>query len=369
MPKVVLLSQFELPYDKIGSWTTMYNYYLKSEHKIDYLVCPKPHKKIDSVTYSIAKASFIEKSKRRLFKKRYATHLNALEAILDTQEKYIIQVVDNFGIISSLNALIEASFDRSNFYIQFFYHGFAPYYGNPNGRVFFRQIDEFVLLTNEAYKVHLAYYSAAACRFSIMHNAVDRTLFKPLSLEEKNIQKTKANVSNKTVFLWCSQARPKKGLDLILDAWKRVYKNNKDIVLWVIGDQRDKTPEGVQFFGKIPNAEVSQYYQMASIYLFPSLCQEGFGLSLIEALLCGNYCIASKNGGIPEVLNFGEYGYLIERPNFVEDWVKAINFALEGDRYKSELQKIKIPENIFDLNAWSNDMNEKIANAKMSLLD
>ena len=370
MPKVILLSYYPLPFSGVGSWTTMYNYYLNTNHQVDYLVCPEPDKKSPNVEYSVAKdMTFDNRLKRKFLKDRYASYIGALKTIIEPGTKYIIQVIENFGIVSSLNSLLEESFDRSNFYIQFFYHGFAPYYGNPNGKVFFRQIDEFVLLTNEAYKVHLDYYSEAACRFSVLHNAIDRNQFKPLTQEEKQTQKAEFDVDGKTVFLWCSQARPKKGLDLILDVWKRVYKTNKNIVLWVVGDKRETEIGGVTFFGKVPNSEVSKYYQMASIYLFPSLCQEGFGLSLIEALLCGNYCIASSNGGIPEVLNFGEYGYLIERPNFVDDWVKAINHALKDSLYKKELERIQIPDNKYDLDTWCKEMNEKAENAKMSLED
>lgn len=368
MPKVILVSQFGLPYHGTGSWTEMYNYYINTDHKIDYLVSPEPKIKSESLQYSFAKDMALDNRLRRKFlKQRYTPYIDALKNIIIPGEKYVIQVIENFGIISSLNSLLEENYKRSNFYIQFFYHGFPPYYGNPKAKVFFRQIDEFVMLTNDAYKEYLSYYSEAACRFSILHNAVDRKRFKPLSKEDKQIAKTEFGVASKRVFLWCSQARPKKGLDLILDVWKRVYKSHDNIVLWVVGDSRDVEIEGVRFFGMVPNIEVNKYYQMASIYLFPSLCQEGFGISLIEALLCGNYCIASKNGGIPEVLNYGEYGYLVERPNFIDDWVNAINKALENDNYKKLSEELNITDTKYDLGTWSNAMNDKIMNAKISL--
>ncbi len=369
MPKVILLSYYPLPYSGLGSWTSMYNYYLNGDNKVDFIVSPEPKEKSLSVEYSIAKdMTFDSRLKRKLLKQRYTPYIDALKAIIQPEEKYVIQVIENFGIIPDLISFLEESFNRPDFYIQFFYHGFPPYYGNPKGKTLFRQIDEFVFLTNEAYKSHLGYYSEIACRTSVLHNAINKQVFKPLSTDNKETQKAKFGIEGKTVFLWCSQDRPKKGLDLILDVWKRVYKRHENIILWVVGDERKIQVDGVTFFGKVPYNTIHQYYQMSSIYLFPSLCQEGFGLSLIEALICGNYCIASKNGGIPEVLNFGEYGYLVERPNFVEDWEEAIEYALENDNYQKELQNIHIPKEKYDLDYWCNAMNDKAENAINSLI-
>ena len=64
-------------------------------------------------------------------------------------------------------------------------------------------------------------------------------------------------------------------------------------------------------------------------YLFSTLWQEGFGLSLLEALKCGDYCIASNMGAVSEVLNEGKYGKLIDCPHFVNSWVEAILESLD----------------------------------------
>ncbi len=363
MPKVVLLSQFELPYDKIGSWTTMYNYYLQKDHKIDYLVCPEPRKQIESVEYSLVKGTLITKSKRKVLNKRYLAHLNALETIIDPNEKYVIQLIDNFGIVDHLERLLKDKYDRTNFYIQFFYHGFPPFYNNLNGRAFFDSIDEMVLLTQDSYKQHLEFYTALPCRFSVQYNGIDRNVFKPITIDEKNKLRSKLGVEGKTVLLWCSQDRPKKGLDLILDVWKRIYKPNGDLVLWIIGAKRDVSIPGVEFIGEVAHEKIHVYYKASSIYLFPSLNKEGFGLSLIEALSCGNLCIASNNGGIPEVLNYGEYGILVDRPNFIEDWIYALQNAL---KQLNDFQ-MNLPKGVYDINGWCEDMNEKIKSAKISL--
>lgn len=362
MSKVILISQVSLPFSKIGSWTTLYKNYLEGEHLIDYIVCPKPEEKWDSVSYSFIENDILTKLKQKWSKNSYLGYLKALEKILDSNEKYIIQIVDNFGIIKPLLKFLEQNDLRQNCYLQFFYHGFSPYYENFHGRWFFESLDEMVLLTHDSYLVHKKYYTVLPTRFSVLHNGIDTTKFFPLSKKEKQILKQDKGIADKTVFVWCSQDRPKKGLHLLLDAWKRVYSTRQDIVLWVIGCEARKPQDGVEYLGRIPNDELSVYFQCSDCYLFPTLWHEGFGLSLIEALHCGNYCIASAIGGVPEVLQYGKLGKLIENPHFVSEWEKAMIEFMENP-----MEFETISRNLYAANEWNLGMNEIILNAKKSL--
>ena len=53
MPKVILISQVPLPFSNIGSWTTLYKNYLQGDHSIDYIICPEPQQKWETVSASI----------------------------------------------------------------------------------------------------------------------------------------------------------------------------------------------------------------------------------------------------------------------------------------------------------------------------
>ena len=125
---------------------------------------------------------------------------------------------------------------------------------------------------------------------------------------------------------------------------------------------RNEKIEGVCFIGRVPNNELPKYYQVSDVYLFSSLWQEGFGLSLIEALHCGCYCIASSIGGIPEVLEYGKFGELVERPNFVNDWIDAINGYLKNKCLENNFQK-----ELYTMKSWNSDMNKIINRAKQGL--
>jgi glycosyltransferase involved in cell wall biosynthesis len=195
-----------------------------------------------------------------------------------------------------------------------------------------------------------------------LHNGIDTGKFFSPSQKDKHALKQNKGVADKKVFVWCAQDRPKKGLHLLLDAWKGVFETRKDIVLWVIGCNAKTPNDGVTFFGRIPNDELAVYFQATDCYLFPTLCHEGFGLSLIEALHCGNFCIASALGGVPEVLQYGKLGKLIENPHFISEWEKSILEFLEKP----------IPENTFSpelysAKSWILGMNSIINRAKKSI--
>jgi glycosyltransferase involved in cell wall biosynthesis len=363
MPRVILISQVPLPFSEIGSWTTLYNNYLNANHQIDYIVCEQPNKQFENINYSFVADNLETKIKKKWKKNSYLGYMDALAKLMHPEEKYIIQIIDNFGIVKPLLAFLESKKLRSNCYLQFFYHGFSPFFENFQGKWFFEAIDEMVLLTNDSYMAHKEYYTILPSRFSVLHNGIDTSKFYPLSEEEKLIMKIKKGVSDKKVFVWCSQDRPKKGLHILLDAWKRVYKEELNMVLWVIGCEPKAAMAGVRYLGSIANDELAPYFQVSDCYLFPTLWHEGFGMSLIEALHCGNYCIASAIGGVPEVLQYGKLGQLIEKPHFVGEWQKAI-----VDFIEKPVQKRAVPSKLYSSESWALGMNTIVENAKVSIV-
>ena len=368
MPKVILLSQVPIPYSKIGSWTTLYKNYLNGNHQIDYIVCKPPEQFVENVNYVLVQRSLIEKVRLFFHKvgllskgEKYNHYVRSLKEHIQPNEKYIIQIVDNFGVVKPLADMLAKEGIRKQVYLQFFYHGYPPFFGDFEGRWLFETIDEMVLLTHASYKAHKEFYNILPCKFAVLHNGIDSQKFFRVGQSEKNILKETFGAANKTVFLWCSQDRPKKGIHIVLEAWKRVYDPNKNMVLWIIGCKPKEAILGVRYFGEMPNDELPQYFQASDCYLFPVLSKEGFGLSLIEALHCGNFCIASALGGVSEVLQNGQLGQLIENPHFISEWEKAIISFME-----TPTQNLPFDPILYTSIRWTNDMNQIIKESKRS---
>jgi glycosyltransferase involved in cell wall biosynthesis len=77
-------------------------------------------------------------------------------------------------------------------------------------------------------------------------------------------------------------------------------------------------PKNVQFVGRLDHSELAAFYQKARFLVVPSVCYEQQPLVAIEAMLCALPVIASRIGGLPEVVEDGVSGLLFQ-PGNAED--------------------------------------------------
>jgi N-acetyl-alpha-D-glucosaminyl L-malate synthase BshA len=93
--------------------------------------------------------------------------------------------------------------------------------------------------------------------------------------------------------------------------------------------------DSVEFVGKQPQSQIRDYLSVADLFLLPSL-SESFGLSALEAMACEVPVIATRVGGVPEVVEEGESGYLFEVGD-VEGMAEAALQVLSDDRERERL--------------------------------
>ncbi|MEK6289205.1 MAG: N-acetyl-alpha-D-glucosaminyl L-malate synthase BshA [Acidobacteriota bacterium] len=91
----------------------------------------------------------------------------------------------------------------------------------------------------------------------------------------------------------------------------------------------------VEFVGKQPQSRVRGYLSVADLLLLPSQ-SESFGLTALEAMACEVPVIATRVGGIPEVVEDGGCGYLFEIGD-VDGMAKAALQVLGDDRERERL--------------------------------
>jgi glycosyltransferase involved in cell wall biosynthesis len=82
--------------------------------------------------------------------------------------------------------------------------------------------------------------------------------------------------------------------------------------------------ERVVFTGFVSDADLPVIYNLAELFVFPSL-YEGFGLPVLEAMACGTPVVTSNSSSLPEVV--GEAGLMVD-PMDVEGLAEAMWRAL-----------------------------------------
>lgn len=366
MTKIVLLSTFPLPYHKIGSWTSMYDYYLKQEnHLIDFIVCPPIDNKLNhykKVSYHFVSEIKYNRLTRFYFKYRYLRYLESVESILEKETDAAIKIIDNVTLLFELDDFLKKKNLRNKCKLIFFMHGFSYFFDNLKGCRFYETMDHSVLLTNTSYKFELNRYSYISSKVDVLYNGVDESIFYPVTIDEKNTLKEKYGYNSKKVYLWISQDRPKKGLHVFLSAWFESGMNlMNDSVLLIIGTDELKSIENIHFLGKIPNKELGAYYQLSDFYFFTTLCHEGFPLSLTEAIMSGCLVFASDIEPVNEVIKDGKLGYLVKNPHSVASWIDVLNDTKCNRVLKKANPTISLP---FKLSIWSENLSRLLQSYK-----
>jgi glycosyltransferase involved in cell wall biosynthesis len=175
-----------------------------------------------------------------------------------------------------------------------------------------------------------------ADRCSHIYNGTDVALFaRPASVRPKPKE-----------LLYVGRLAPEKGIHVLLEAFRIVLERYPEAHLKLIGPEMvlfpscqdphvlridpyfrpgaypdllrskiSKFPPGtVSFLNKgVKFIELPSHHHSASIFVFPSVCEESFGMPLVEAMAAGTPVIATRGGAFPEIIDDGISGLLVER--------------------------------------------------------
>ncbi|MGZ8594595.1 MAG: glycosyltransferase family 4 protein [Actinomycetota bacterium] len=130
-------------------------------------------------------------------------------------------------------------------------------------------------------------------------------------------------------FLYAGRLAAEKGLAPVLRAWAGVREP-----LVVVGEGPEEghlravAPPNVEFRGRVGGDEVVRLLADARALLVPSLWYEGTPRSIVEAYAAGVPVIASRVGSLPEVVEDGRTGMLVEVGDH-DGWVRAVEALAE----------------------------------------
>jgi glycosyltransferase involved in cell wall biosynthesis len=156
-----------------------------------------------------------------------------------------------------------------------------------------------------------------------------------------------AQHNNLANYILCiAHQNPKKNLDQLIRAFMRVKNIDTSLSLVLVGDgpmrrTLEELAGALQLDGKIHflgwknRAEVAELLKGCTLFVLPSK-SEPFGIVIIEAMACRKPVVASRVGGIPEIIEHGKNGIMVD-PDDPLDLAGAIEALLNDPDLRESL--------------------------------
>ena len=186
---------------------------------------------------------------------------------------------------------------------------------------------------------------------------------KKLKVDE-NLEKNKKNDFS---LLSVSSLISIKNIDVLIDMMQLLsIDKQENIHLFIAGDgaqkseleekvKSNKLENFVHFLGK--QKSIGNLLETADVLVHPCYI-EGFGLSVVEAMMAEKPVIVSNSGALPEIVEHKKTGYLVN-PFKAEDWQKAILELKKNKELANEIAKnarVKA-EQEFSIKNFANNYN------------
>lgn len=159
----------------------------------------------------------------------------------------------------------------------------------------------------------------------VIPNGVDLSLFGPHQ-DSPPIRSTHGNP--KVLLLAVGRFVEKKGFIYLIRAMPQILRAYPSTKLLLAGYgpleaelerevQAVDAQKQVRFLGGLPSTDLAKYYASADLFLCPSIYAadgdtEGQGVTILEAFASGTCVIATNVGGIPDMVEHGHTGVLVE---------------------------------------------------------
>ena len=161
-------------------------------------------------------------------------------------------------------------------------------------------------------------------KFAVIPMGVDTRLF-----SNKNVKLKHNQYKNKKIILFVGRLNEQKGVEYLIKAMPKVNEKIKNALLLVVGEGSYKdylnkladslNVKNIEFRGAVNHEKLADYYNLADVFVLPSVASrigtEGLGLVLLEAMSCGTPVIGTNTGGIPTIVKNNQTGILVNERN------------------------------------------------------
>jgi glycosyltransferase involved in cell wall biosynthesis len=217
------------------------------------------------------------------------------------------------------------------------------YRGRKIGVVKALRAADVILPVSEALKDKIIKLGIPAAKVLRLYNAVDSDF----SVQDQKMSRQKLNLlPDKKYMLFIGNLIPIKGITNLIDSFEKyILKDTSEVDLVIIGagplrseleKKIEKINSGnrIRLLGARPHSEIPAWMNACDLLCLPSY-NEGFPVTLIEARACGLPFVASRVGGIPELVTPGDSDLLVPPGD-----IDALGMALK--QKISELKPLEV---------------------------
>ena len=178
-----------------------------------------------------------------------------------------------------------------------------------------------------------------------VNNGVNSMIFKKTA-GNSNVE-ARYRPRGERILLTVTRLYPYKGVDRMLESLPAISRAVPGVKYLVVGEGPDRqrledltARLGLQtqvcFLGRLALSEIVELYNLADLFVMLSREEppdvEGFGLVFLEAAACGLPSVGGRSGGIPDAIDEGKSGWLVDPCNTQEITATIIDLLKSPER-------------------------------------
>ena len=208
-----------------------------------------------------------------------------------------------------------------------------------------------IFLSNNEKKLAFKSFKPFYVKPEVISHGVEKKNFKTLFLKgifDKLLKKNK----NKKIVLFLSRIHEKKGCDILIKSFARVFGNNNKYLLTIAGNDKSEYAlklkslciklnlKNVFWTGFVNDYQKWSLFKFSDISCFPSH-SENFGTSIVESLSMGTPVIISNKVNIYEKIKLNKAG-LVGSDSINDTTKNLLIWSKLSDKEKKKLKKNSI---------------------------
>ncbi len=249
----------------------------------------------------------------------------------------------------------------------------SPYISARRLKLSFRHAEKVIVNSYFLRDVVAARVPEAAHKIHVIHLGVDTTRFPSQYSAEgaarRAMLRAKRGWQGRSVVLFMGRLIPLKGAHHLLHLLPELVARHPQLLLVIVGSAfygshqmtaytrqlhrlGRRWRNHIHFVPYVPYTQVPDWFLAADMAVVPSGRREAFGLVNVEAMSCGLPVIATRVGGIKEIVEHGGNGFLVD-PDRVRAELKQRLLQLLEDEQLRTMMGLRSRERVEQLFTWS----------------